>query len=100
MRNVKVLIIIIIIKSFYWCAWQQLRDKSQASTGKRKYINTEAVNKQKQRWREIHKDCTSWELHNTEPEALVLFKGTEQIKRGLILEEDENYDYDYYDNNM
>jgi hypothetical protein len=53
MRNVKVMI---IITSIYWSAWQQLRDKLQASTEERKHINTEEVNKQKQKWREIHKE--------------------------------------------
>jgi ribosomal protein L35 len=36
-----------IIKSIYCSAWQQLRDKLQASTGGRKHINTEKVNKNK-----------------------------------------------------
>jgi hypothetical protein len=53
MRNVKVMI---IIKSIYWSAWQQLRDKLQTNTGERKHINTEEANKQKQRWSEIHKE--------------------------------------------
>jgi hypothetical protein len=44
MRNVEVMI---IIKSIYWRAKQQLRDKSQVSTGERKHVNTEEVNKQK-----------------------------------------------------
>jgi hypothetical protein len=34
----------------YLSAWQQLRDKLQASTGERKYFNTEEVNKLKKRW--------------------------------------------------
>jgi hypothetical protein len=43
MRNVKAML---IIMSIYWSAWVQLRDKLQASTGERKHINTEEVNKQ------------------------------------------------------
>jgi hypothetical protein len=42
--------------STYWNAWQQLKDKLQASTGGRKHINTEEVKKQKQRWSEIYKE--------------------------------------------
>jgi hypothetical protein len=52
MRNVKVM----IIKFIDWSAWQQTTDELQASTGVRKQINTEEVNKQKQIWREIHKE--------------------------------------------
>jgi hypothetical protein len=62
MRNVNVMI---IIKSVYWSAWQQLRDKLQANTGETKLINTEA-NKQKQRWKVILKEGNSEELQNTE----------------------------------
>jgi hypothetical protein len=39
----------IIIKPIYWSAWQRLRDKLQASTGERKHINTEGMNKQKKK---------------------------------------------------
>jgi hypothetical protein len=53
MHNVGV---IIINKPIYWSALQQLRDKLQALTGERKNINTEEVNKQKQRWREKYKE--------------------------------------------
>jgi replication initiation and membrane attachment protein DnaB len=60
-RNVKVMI---IIKSIYWSAWQQLRDKLQASTGERKQTNVEDMNKRKQRWIEINKECNNEELHN------------------------------------
>jgi hypothetical protein len=48
--------VIIVIKSIYWSARQQLRDKLQASTGERKHINTEEANKQNQRWKEIHEE--------------------------------------------
>jgi hypothetical protein len=51
MRNVKLMI---IIKFIYWSAWQQLTDKLQTNTGGRKLVNTEEVNKQKERWRKIH----------------------------------------------
>jgi hypothetical protein len=36
MRNMKVMM---IIKSIYWSAWQQLKDKLQANTEERKHIN-------------------------------------------------------------
>jgi hypothetical protein len=55
MRNMKV---IIIIKSIYWSAWQQPRDKLLASNGERKQISTEEAKKQRQRWREIYKERT------------------------------------------
>jgi hypothetical protein len=32
------------------------RDKLPTSTGERKHINTEKVNKEKQKWRTIHKE--------------------------------------------
>jgi ribosomal protein L35 len=41
------------------------RDKIQASIAGRKHINTEKVNKQKQRRREMHKEHNNQELHNT-----------------------------------
>jgi hypothetical protein len=44
MRNMKVMI---IIKSIYWCAVQQIKDKLQARTGERTWINVEEVNKKK-----------------------------------------------------
>jgi hypothetical protein len=64
MRNVKVML---VFTSIYWIVRQQLRDKLQAITGERKHINTEEVNKQKQRWREIHKEYINEKLRNAEP---------------------------------
>jgi hypothetical protein len=54
-HNMKVRILI----EYYCSAWQQRRDKLQASTGERRHINTEEVNKQKRR-REIHKERNNY----------------------------------------
>jgi acyl-CoA-binding protein len=53
MGNVKLMI---ITKSMYWSAWQQLTGKLQEALEKENTLITEETNKWKQRWREKHKE--------------------------------------------
>jgi hypothetical protein len=49
MLNVEVMLTIYPI---YWSSWQQLKDKLETSTEERKHVNTEEINKKKNRYEE------------------------------------------------